>query len=86
MDPTKQRDQVPRPKGKGQGKDKGYSIKVYCKKFLETGSCDDANCTGPFLDADGVKKWHDAYPGRINASGYMKVGGGNTGKGKGKGK
>ena len=94
--PVKQRDQVPKPggkgnkgdgkgKGNGKGKDKVW-IKVYCKKFLETGSCDDANCTGPFLDADEVKKWTNAYPGKIKASGYMQVGGGDSGKGKGQGK
>ena len=61
-------------KGKGKGgKDKGhwvgkstsYSMKMYCKKFLDTGSCDDANCKGPFLDADEVKKVQDANPGKI---------------------
>ena len=58
---------------------------MFCKKFLDTGSCDDANCKGPFLDADGVKKLQDAHPGKINANGYMVVGG-DKGKGKGGGK
>ena len=74
-------------KGGGKGRDpsRPRGVKMFCKDFLESGKCDDANCKGPFLDAEAVKKLHDAHPGKINANGYMNFGG-DKGKSKGKGK
>ena len=77
-------------KGDGKGKQRSTSqvksVKMFCKKFLDTGACDDPKCKGPFLDADAVKKLQDAYPGKINEHGYLSTDRDDKGKGKGKSK
>ena len=100
--PYKLRDKVPvkggrRQEGgdtKGGGKGGGpqptpkpVRVKLYCKKYLETGSCDDEKCDGPYLDADAVKALHTKHGDNIDKNGWLTLQPAPAkGKGKGKGK
>ena len=65
---------------------------MYCKAFLETGKCDNNNCTAPHLDRDKVNVLKEVYGDKLLGyyskarTALKKEGSKGKGKGKGRGK
>ena len=69
--------------GKGGGKDKGKGkngggrgssrppgVKLFCKDFFETGTCNNPNCKGPHHGADAVAEIKKSNP-RVKDNGWL---------------